>query len=120
MSNPVISSTVEDVHKVDAISVDKTTEEVVLNIFDHLDWSDDKAHIQALQDKINNYIKFVVSKEIESVFPDSKGKKIKFSIVAKYTLPGKGLKFIADMTKTLSESGYVLDHSYLKKLKSEN
>ena len=112
-------STIEDVHKVDAISLDKETNDVVLNIFDHLDWSNEKMHITALQEKIMNYIKFVESKEIEQVFPDAKGKKIKICVVAKYSVTGNALKFIASITETVTNAGLSLDHSFLKKLKTE-
>lgn len=110
-------STVEDVHKVDAINLDKQTDEVILNIFDHLDWTNESSHIAILEEKIKNYIKFVQSKDIEQAFPNSKGKKIKICVVAKYTLNGSALKFIASMTKLVTEAGLALDHSFLKKLK---
>ena len=112
-------STVEDVHKIDAINLDKETNDVVLNIFDHLDWTNEKAHIAALQEKILNYIKFVESKEIEQVFPESKGKKIKICVVAKFSVTGNALKFIASITQTVTDAGLSLDHSFLKKLKVE-
>lgn len=112
-------STVEDVQKVDAISVDKETNDVILNIFDHVDWSDEKSHIALLQDKITNYLKFIESKEIETVYPEAKGKKIKIFILAKYTLTGNAIKFIATITKTVTDAGFSLDHSFLKKLKND-
>jgi hypothetical protein len=112
-------SNVEDTLKVDAISVDKETNEVILNIFDHLDWKDEKAHLAALEGKISNYIKFVETKEIETVYPDSVGKKIKISVVAKFSLTGNGLKYIAKATQKVTEAGLTLDHSFLKRLKTE-
>ena len=112
-------STIEDVHKIDAINVDKETNDVILNIFDHLDWADEKKHIDTLKEKITNYIKFVESKEIESVFPDAKGKKIKICVVAKFSVTGNALKFIASITETVTNAGLSLDHSFLKKLKTE-
>lgn len=112
-------SNVEDIYKVDAISVDKETSAVVLNIFDHLDWNDETTHVSVLEEKVKNYLKFIESKEIEQVYPDAKGKKIKICIIAKYTLTGNGLKFIASLTKTVNDAGFTLDHSFLKKLKTE-
>ncbi|MBC7466076.1 MAG: hypothetical protein H7256_08790 [Bdellovibrio sp.] len=112
-------STVEDVHKIDAISVDKESNDVILNIFDHLDWSNEKMHIHLLQEKITNYLKFVESKEIENVFPDAKGKKIKICVVAKFSLTGNALKFIASVTQTVTSAGLSLDHSFFKKLRTE-
>jgi hypothetical protein len=118
MTNP--KSTVEDIHKVDAINLDKETGDVVLNIFDPLDWANEATHIQMLQDKITNYLKFIESKDIEQVFPDSKGKKIRISVVAKFNITGNALKFLASITKTVTDAGFSLEHSSLKKFKAES
>ncbi|MFZ3229716.1 MAG: DUF6572 domain-containing protein [Pseudobdellovibrio sp.] len=110
-------SMLEDITKIDAISIDKETNEVVLNIFDHLDWTDEKKHIQLLQEKINNYIKFIQSKEIEQVCPEAMGKKVKFFIQAKFSPNSAAMKWLAVTTDLLAKSEISFDHSYLKKLK---
>lgn len=112
-------SMIEDVKKIDAISIDKETNEVVLNIFDHLDWSDEKKHLQLLQEKVENYIKFIETKEIEQVCPEAKGRKIRFHIQAKYSLLPAGIKWLEETNKTLSVSGHSINHSFLKKTKVE-
>jgi len=117
MTNP--KSTVEDIHKVDAISLDKETGDVVLNIFDPLDWSNEATHIQMLEDKVTNYLKFI-EKDIAQVFPESKGKKIRISVVAKFNITGNALKFLASITKTVTDAGFSFEHSYLKKFKVES
>jgi hypothetical protein len=65
---------VDNPKTVDVVSVDRATGEVVLDITDHLDWSDEKGHIMMLQNKINAYASFIESGEFESSYPSAKGR----------------------------------------------
>ena len=63
----------EDV--VGAIGVETTSGKVILTVADHLDWADEKGHLLALQKKLNGYLAFVESGELNEVYPDSRGRE---------------------------------------------
>jgi hypothetical protein len=55
---------VEENAVIDIISISRETEQAVLTISDHLDWSDTIAHQILLKKKFNAYLAFVESGEI--------------------------------------------------------
>jgi hypothetical protein len=60
--------TVEQLDVVDFAAIDPKTDEVLLVITDHLEWTGedqpDKEHMLILQEKINRYLAFIESGEI--------------------------------------------------------
>jgi hypothetical protein len=51
--------------KIDIVATKPNSSEVKLVVSDHLDWSDVVGHFSLLQDKINTYIAFVESGQLE-------------------------------------------------------
>jgi hypothetical protein len=51
--------------KIDIVATKLNSNEVRLVVSDHLDWSDVEGHFSLLQDKINTYIAFVESGQLE-------------------------------------------------------
>jgi hypothetical protein len=41
-----------------------------MDIYDHLDWSDEVGHLALVQDKINNYLSFLNSGQAQELYPD--------------------------------------------------
>ena len=66
---------VDDPKTVDVVSVDRATSEVILDVTDHLDWSNEADHLMFLQNKINAYVAFIESGELEAAYPDAKGRQ---------------------------------------------
>lgn len=65
---------VEDKNKIDAISTNNNNQ-VALTISDHLLWDDNNEHLIILQDKINSYLDFLESGQIDESYPSAIGKK---------------------------------------------
>ena len=47
---------IEDTEVVDAIGVESLSGKLVMTIADHLDWTDERAHLRALEGKLNAYL----------------------------------------------------------------
>lgn len=65
---------VNDSSVVDVVSIDPLKQSVVLDIADHLDWTEEQKHLLALESKINAYLEFIQSGQLVDVYPDAKGK----------------------------------------------
>jgi len=74
---------VEQTDLIDAIGVDKTSQEVVLTISDHLEWSEtaEDHHKEVLQEKLNAYLRFIESGELVEAYPDAEGRPRVINIV---------------------------------------
>ena len=64
---------VDETQRVDFVSLDPATNEVVLTISDHLDWSDVGEHLLLLQAKLNSYIALVEGGGVDSAIPEREG-----------------------------------------------
>ena len=49
---------IDQTDRVDAVAVEVSTGKVILGISDHMDWSDEAAHINALNEKLKAYLRF--------------------------------------------------------------
>ncbi len=96
---------VEDVNKIDAISIDPNGN-IVLSISDHLEWDNNNQHLLILQKKINCYLGAIETGEINEVYPDAKGKKVTIAIFATCFLNHMGELFLERVKQTLENAGY--------------
>ena len=85
----------EDLHKVDAIGVERDSGAVVLTIADHWDWNDERQHLIALQDKLNLYIQFIESGELIEAYPEASGRMVRIDIIGRWPLPTGAKDFVA-------------------------
>jgi hypothetical protein len=93
---------VEQPNVIDFISTDDNSDTVFLTISDHLDWDDDiHEHLLLLQEKINSYLKFVETGEIESEYPKAKGKKRRIRIALKFEPDEHGMRFLESVKAKL-------------------
>lgn len=86
---------------VDAFGIEKTTGNVVLTIADELDWSDEKGHLLALQEKLNAYIEFIESGQLIHSCPESKDRKIVIDVVVKFRYPNLFKEFVSKAQSVL-------------------
>jgi hypothetical protein len=93
---------VTDTKIIDFASID-AEDEVILTIFDHLEWDDE--HLFILQEKINCYLAFIESGEIFETYPKSIGRKVAIELVAKYEIFDTGLMFINKVKEVLDTIG---------------
>ena len=99
---------VENADSLDAIGVDEWSEYVVLTVSDHLDWRDEQSHLIALQEKINTYLRFIESGEIDRAYPNAIGRTRVIDVVLRCPPTEKALAFFDDATAILADSGIQL------------
>ena len=100
--------TVEQSDVVDIIGIDGATGSVVLWISDHLDWDDGYGHLLILQSKINTYLRYIESGEINEWYPQAVGKDLVIEIVGKYDLPDTAANFFREAGVLVSNAGVSL------------
>ena len=98
--------TVEQTNKVDIISVDPKTDEVIMTITDHLDWADKGTHLFFLQEKINSYLAFIEGGEILDSYPNAKGRSVVIDIVFKHEIDPEAADFLAIATEIVGAAGF--------------
>lgn len=59
----------ENAEVIDALGADASNGQIVLTIIDGWSWDDERAHLVALQSKINAYFAFVESNQIAEIEP---------------------------------------------------
>jgi uncharacterized protein DUF6572 len=97
--------TIEETDIVDAIGVESRSGKVILTIFDHLDWRDEKAHLVALENKVNTYLRFIESGELREAYPDAKKRNPVIDLVTRLELPKAGIDYLARIRRVLGDAG---------------
>ena len=97
---------VTDPRAIDAIGISKSSQEAVLTISDHLEWREVQEHLNFLQEKINCYLGFVESGELEDAYPEAVGRRRRIEVVFKCEPPDSvALGFLAEAASTLRGVG---------------
>lgn len=99
---------VENSTVVDAIGVERDSGKVILTISDHLDWIGEREHLLALQEKINTYLRFIESGEINDTYPDALGRARVIDVVTKHRPTDVALAFFRKATAVLHAAGVEL------------
>lgn len=101
----------EQTNKVDFISINRQTGDIKLTLVDALDWTDERHHLTLLQDKINAYLSFIESGEIDRVYPLGIGKKRLINIVARYEPTEAASAFLDRVRLLVDGAGFGFDFS---------
>lgn len=96
--------------KIDGIGLNKEGDSVVLMISDHLDWSDEYEHLVSLQDKINDYLGFVESGQVNEVYSKVNVNGYTIIIYFKHNPTQKCREFINSVSQMLSVNGVSLEY----------
>ena len=96
---------IDDTNVVDVIGVESSTGRVLLAISDHLDWSAEQEHLALLQTKINTYLKFIDSRQIETSFPAAKGRTVVIEIHSLWPPTEHAVAFLERASAKLKELG---------------
>ena len=106
--------TVAQESTVDWLGIEQGTGNVVLTAVDDLDWSDEKAHLLAIQEKLNTYLAFIESGEVFERLTEDVGRTvardtpIKVSILAKHALSDRAKAFMEHAQERFHEAGFEL------------
>lgn len=92
---------------VDFAGVDKATGEVVLTIADHLPW-DNKEHLLLLQEKINTYLAFIESGEIQQSFPSAKDRPLRIDVTCEFEPDVEAQHFLSRAAAIVRSAGFLL------------
>ena len=99
---------IENAAVIDAIGVERQSGKVVLTISDHLDWGNEREHLLALQEKINTYLRFIESGEIDETYPDARGRSRVIDVVAQHQPTDGADQFFSKAVAVLREAGVEL------------
>jgi hypothetical protein len=88
--------------EVDAIHVDRDTGACVLSIHDDLDWSNRRAHLEALLNKLDHYLQYVDTGRVVIFHPLAIGRPVIIEVVARHPLPDFGEGFLSELEEICS------------------
>jgi hypothetical protein len=101
---------VEQAHTVDFLSIDDASGRVLLTISDHLDWDHDEgAHLLMLQEKLNSYLRFIESGEINKKSPQALGRKVTIIVVGQFPLSKQASLFFQKAKTAIQSAGFSLE-----------
>ena len=98
--------TIEQENVIDLISHNKEAGYVALTIVDHLEWDEENKKLLLLQNKINAYLRFIESGEIEEEYPLSKGQNIHIQLNCMHEPNQDGLKFLDLINPIINAAGF--------------
>ncbi|MGJ8655327.1 MAG: DUF6572 domain-containing protein [Akkermansiaceae bacterium] len=91
---------------IDSLTTRTTDNTCIVAIADHLEW-DNREHLLALQNKLNNYLSFIESGEIYQSRPDAINQEIEISICCLHTPETTDdLKFLQFARNTIQAAGF--------------
>jgi len=107
---------IDETKKIDAVSVEPTTREVLLTIIDAESWSRDysDSHLYLLQEKINTYMAFIENGELVDKYPDALGRKVVIEIISKYKLSEQAQEFFDQAVSMVRGAGFDLKFNLYK------
>ena len=92
---------IEQVDQVDFVSIERSSNIVVLTVSDHLDWSDELNHVRLLQDKLDAYLRFIEGGELMEQYPQARGRTITVEVVCKHEPTALGREFFGHTSEVL-------------------
>jgi hypothetical protein len=88
---------------VDAIGTEVEGGAIVLTIADSWDWTDERAHLLALQAKLNRYFDFIESGEIWDVYPQARGRQLVIDVVGRFPMPRVGVDLLRKASEAIAD-----------------
>jgi hypothetical protein len=84
---------------------------LVLSICDHLSWGEeyDDVHLLMLQNKINDYLKFIESGEVNETFNSKDYEKVIIRVIAKYPFSPECIEFFNMSKQVVNDVGFGLE-----------
>lgn len=92
---------VDEIDKVDGMG--KQSNQLVLLIVDHVEWSAEYNHLIVLQEKINAYLNFIESKQYQSTYPNEEFSQFVIDIHFKYNITPKCEQFLESIASQVEQ-----------------
>lgn len=100
---------IEQTEKVDFVSVDQASEDLLLTISDHLAWDQGEGeHLLLLQKKLNAYLRFIESGEVAKKFPEARGRNVVINVVGQFPMSEKAKLFFEKASAAIQAAGFTL------------
>ena len=93
--------------KIDAVGLDKEGQRVFLSIIDSLMWDGDNLHLFTLQEKINSYLFFIESGELQNNFPDALTFTPVIELILRYAPSDEAIAFFDKTMQILLDKGII-------------
>lgn len=100
---------VKDIKQLDIVGFNQLKKQFDLIIADDLDWKNEE-HLILLQDKINTYLSYIESGEINEKYPNSQEYKKNIKIVAKYEPDAKSKDFLDKVKDIVITAGFGFEY----------
>lgn len=101
-SGKILAMGLENPNVVDLAGTERDGSAVVLTIADAWDWSDEHAHLTALQRKLDNYLAFIASGQVFETYPAAVGRKVVIDVVTNAPVAAAGLELLG-LAHTLAQ-----------------
>ncbi|EDZ46732.1 conserved hypothetical protein [Rhodobacterales bacterium Y4I] len=101
-----------DQNSIDIIQVDQAGQTTRLIIIDHLEWigrKPDDEHLWQLQEKVNDYLKYIESGQLDADYPDQMGNRVVIQVYGKFDRPPAAVAFYHQMKEILVKASYQLE-----------
>ena len=99
---------VDNPEVIDAIGLLEAKGEVVLTIFDHLEWDDANEHLLILQEKINRYLVFIEGQELLEKYPAAAERQVRIDVCCQYGPSSNGERFMERARVVVEGAGVLL------------
>jgi hypothetical protein len=83
---------------------------VVLTVIDGWDWSDERRHLEALEDKLNGYLRFIESGQIREDYPAAIGARLRIDVLTRTPIPETARLLIEEADATAHSLGTTVRH----------
>ena len=96
---------VADPKVVDAVGTDINTDEVVLSLIDANEWGE-RAHLLALQEKLNAYFAFIETGQLLEEYPNARGRAIRIDVICRFEPDDNARSFLAKARATAQSANW--------------
>ncbi len=103
----------ENCKVIDTIGTRIEDGKIILSILDSWDWSDERAHLTALQEKFNSYFDFVESGHVYEDYPTAKGKDVVVAVITRFDFEGAGKKLFEHAAVIGAALNFTLEYKYV-------
>jgi hypothetical protein len=100
---------IDELNKIDSVMTDKEHAAVYLLLSDHLDWDEERKHLELLQQKLNVYLDFIDSGGLVRNRPDLKGLPVTIMVVGLYPLSPNAIEYYSLAGPMAAEFGVSLE-----------
>lgn len=99
-------------HIIDAVGICKRTGAVVLSLMDEEDWDDNEGHLNLLQDKLANYLRFIESGDMHKAYPKAQGRTARIEVRGRCHPSETGQRFLNETAERIEAKGIELQAIY--------